>query len=306
MKNILILALVVSAALAWQSFAPGEGPFDHLSNEEFAAQYLMSIDDAPLGQPPKVNSEDFLAELNGLDHFDWRDHSKLGHCVRPIRDQGKCGSCWAHATSEFLSDRSCIQNKGATNLVFSPQYMVDCADASWEALGCQGAETQKILYWLEQYGLVNETCNPYTSGQTQVAGQCHNSTCPTGEYMVKYEVEKGSTKLFFNYTNVEMAKDLYLHGPFYFSMVVFSDFKAYKGGVYHPISYEVSGTHAVKCVGWGIEEMSATPYWICANSWTTGWGEEGFFRIGFNNFIGYKAGSARMKGQSTPIKSFLS
>lgn len=53
------------------------------------------------------------------DSFDWRDQSK--ECIHPVRDQGKCGSCWAHAASEVLSDRFCIHSKGAINTTFSPQ-----------------------------------------------------------------------------------------------------------------------------------------------------------------------------------------
>jgi len=38
-------------------------------------------------------------------NFDWRAESS---CVHPIRDQQHCGSCWAFAASEALSDRFCI------------------------------------------------------------------------------------------------------------------------------------------------------------------------------------------------------
>jgi cathepsin B len=39
------------------------------------------------------------------------------------------------------------------------------------------------------------------------------------------------------------------------------------------------GGHAVKAVGWGVESSTNTPYWIIANSWSTTWGEQGYFRI---------------------------
>lgn len=100
-------------------------------------------------------------------------------------------------------------------------------------------------------------------------------------------------KLFNNYPNDEIAEDLQNNGPVYFSMVVFSDFKSYKGGVYMPTTTEQLGTHAVKCIGWGYDEGLDTYYWVCANSWDTQWGEQGFFRIAFNAYIGYKAGSAQ-------------
>ena len=159
---------------------------------------------------------------------------------------------------------------------------------------------------MANFGMVNESCYPYYSGTTESAGNCTmGGVCPTGEYWVIYKVNPNSVKLYYNYSNTEMAKDIHDNGPIYFSMVVFDDFKSYKSGVYYPISYNVLGTHAVKCIGWGYDEDKHSYYWICANSWTTGWGEQGFFRIGMNNFIGYKAGSAR-NGFSKMDSPFIS
>ncbi len=59
---------------------------------------------------------------------------------------------------------------------------------------------------------------------------------------------------------------------------VYHDFFNYKQGVYHHVSGDLAGGHAVKILGWGKDE-EGTDFWICANSWGPGWGEEGFFRI---------------------------
>jgi len=55
---------------------------------------------------------------------------------------------------------------------------------------------------------------------------------------------------------------------------------SYTGGVYVHTTGSVLGGHAVKIVGWGNE--SGTNYWIVANSWGTGWGENGYFRIAWD------------------------
>lgn len=53
------------------------------------------------------------------ESFDWRE--KMPECIHPVRDQGRCGSCWAHSSSEVVSDRFCIHSKGKINTTFSPQ-----------------------------------------------------------------------------------------------------------------------------------------------------------------------------------------
>lgn len=35
------------------------------------------------------------------------------------------------------------------------------------------------------------------------------------------------------------------------------------------------GGHAVKLIGWGIDQ--GVPYWTAANSWNADWGEDGLF-----------------------------
>lgn len=53
----------------------------------------------------------------------------------------------------------------------------------------------------------------------------------------------------------------------------------YKSGIYHYTGGDKLGGHAVKIIGWGSE--NGVNYWICANSWSTKWGMNGFFNIEF-------------------------
>ena len=46
-------------------------------------------------------------------------------------------------------------------------------------------------------------------------------------------------------------------------------------GVYQRHSDEVLGGHAIRALGWGVE--NGTPYWLMAYSWNTDWGENGNF-----------------------------
>lgn len=105
-----------------------------------------------------------------------------------------------------------------------------------------------------------------------------------------------------------MKKYLIEKGPLEIGFMVYEDFMNYKGGIYRQndhtsglpqvfsitiISYinsydtnnklNIQGGHAVVITGYG--EENGVPFWKVKNSWTTGWGEKGYFRIyrGENN-----------------------
>jgi len=68
-------------------------------------------------------------------------------------------------------------------------------------------------------------------------------------------------------------------GPVETAFTVYTDFEDYAGGVYKHVSGGYAGGHAVKIVGWGVD--NGENYWKIANSWNPYWGEKGFFRIAF-------------------------
>jgi cathepsin B len=61
------------------------------------------------------------------------------------------------------------------------------------------------------------------------------------------------------------------------AFTVYEDFFNYKSGGYQHVSGGVAGGHAIKILGWGTE--SGVDYFLCANSWGSGWGMAGFFKI---------------------------
>jgi C1A family cysteine protease len=58
---------------------------------------------------------------------------------------------------------------------------------------------------------------------------------------------------------------------------VYNDFFSYSGGVYKKANNTVAGGHCVCIIGYN----DAQQCWIAKNSWGTGWGESGYFRIGY-------------------------
>jgi len=203
--------------------------------------------------------------------FDWR--KQAAECVHPIRDQQQCGSCWAFAATEAFSDRICIASQGATNVVIAPQDMVSCD--RWN-MGCNGG----ILSWAWSYiqgtGVVTEECFPYVSGNGAVPS-CPKSCVDSSVEYKKFKCISGTiTK---SSGPAAIQSDVMANGPVETGFDVYEDFFSYKSGIYHYTSGSKAGGHAVKIIGWGQE--NGVNYWICANSWGSSWGEDGFFRIEF-------------------------
>jgi cathepsin B len=74
-----------------------------------------------------------------------------------------------------------------------------------------------------------------------------------------------------------MQQAIMAGGPMEVAFSVYSDFENYVSGIYHHVSGSLAGGHAVKVVGWGVE--NDVKYWKIANSWNPYWGESGYFRI---------------------------
>jgi len=202
------------------------------------------------------------------DDFDWRNESPA--CVHPIRDQAQCGSCWAFAATEAFSDRFCIASKGAVNVVLSPQDMVSCDN--WN-MGCNGGILPWAWSYLQNTGVVEESCISYVSGNGQVPS-CPK-TCDDGSAKKKYKCASSSVTK--SSGPAAIKSDIYANGPVETGFDVYEDFFSYKSGIYHYTSGSKAGGHAVKIIGWGQE--NGVNYWICANSWGTTWGMNGFFNI---------------------------
>jgi len=67
------------------------------------------------------------------------------------------------------------------------------------------------------------------------------------------------------------------NGPVEASFTVYLDFVTYKSGVYVHKTGGALGGHAIKILGWGVDNGVA--YWTVANSWNTDWGAAGYFLI---------------------------
>eukprot|EP00769_Ergobibamus_cyprinoides_P001658 gnl/Ergobibamus_cyprinoides/2724.p1 GENE.gnl/Ergobibamus_cyprinoides/2724~~gnl/Ergobibamus_cyprinoides/2724.p1 ORF type:complete len:384 (+),score=216.73 gnl/Ergobibamus_cyprinoides/2724:43-1194(+) len=214
-------------------------------------------------------------KLPAMSHFNaalpenWEAAEAFPGCVGAIRDQEQCGSCWAFGAAEAASDRLCIAKQGAEYVTLSPQYMVSCDSMNH---GCDGGNLDFVWYFLKNHGTVSDACMPYVSGDATVP-ECP-STCVDGSAL---DPVRAKTAYDVSRNPQTIQNELMKNGPVEAAFTVYKDFYSYESGVYHHVTGRRMGGHAIKIVGWGVED--GVDYWRIANSWNTTWGEDGFFRI---------------------------
>jgi len=227
-----------------------------------ALSHISEHEDSLLGEEvyAKIGDDTIPAE------FDAR--TKWPGLIHPIRNQQRCGSCWAFSATEVLSDRVAIAT-GKASPVLSPEDMVSCDGTD---NGCVGGKLAAAWQYIQDTGVVSDSCFPYTAGNG-TAPECA-SKCVDGSAFTKTKAKtayaiKGVTN---------MQKEIMTNGPIQVAFLVYKSLMAYKSGVYSKHFWELlpEGGHAVKIVGWGTE--SGTDYWLVANSWDTTWGMDGFFK----------------------------
>ncbi len=196
--------------------------------------------------------------------IDWRDH-RGENWMTPIRNQGHCGSCVAHAALGVFE----AVWKIATG---DPSMMPDLSERFLFACGCgqccnRGWQLLPAAEFLLDSGTPDEACWRYAAQDIGCQGYCDD---------VEDRLER-TTDIRKRTSAKEMKLSLVENGPILAGMDVYQDFLRYRGGVYDHAWGAFRGGHAITIVGYDDEER----FWIARNSWGTGWGERGYFRIGY-------------------------
>jgi cathepsin B len=223
-----------------------------------------------------------------------------------VRDQSSCGSCWAFGSTEAFNDRYCIAT-GDNKTLFSPEDTVSCCSGFKCAMsqGCNGGQPAGAWKWFTTDGVVSggdyanvgdgSSCQPYS-----LMSCAHHVTPPAGmidcatitpeystpkcastcesKYPGSFAKDKHKAASSYGIQGVaNIQAEIMEKGTVSVAMNVYEDFEAYTSGVYQHKTGKSLGGHAIKMIGWGVD--NGTPYWICTNSWNNSWGEAGTFRI---------------------------
>lgn len=209
-----------------------------------------------------------LQAFGAPSSFDWRNKDGK-NWITPVKNQGGCGSCVSFGAVTTVESMVRIGRNDANYAVDLSEAHLFYCHARSEGRNCgNGWWVPPALNAFKDKGVVDEACYPYTAGDQNCTGRCSDWSKRTLRI-------KGYKELT---TIASMKECLSKDGPLVGCFSVYSDFYAYRSGVYRKTSsatYE--GGHCIGVVGYSDAESC----WICKNSWGAGWGASGFFKIGY-------------------------
>ncbi|KAL6853988.1 hypothetical protein ACP4OV_020017 [Aristida adscensionis] len=244
------------------SYWLGLNAFADLTHAEFKATHL-GLAASPSSEKEEDGRRRFMYEEVDAAALprsvDWREKG----AVTAVKDQGRCGSCWAFSAVAAVEGVNQIVTGNLTAL--SEQELIDC-DTDGNR-GCGGGVMDRAFAYIARAGgLRAEDAYPYLMEE----GSCRRRGGDAVVTISGYEdVPRNDEQA--------LLKAL-AHQPLSVAIDASGrNFQFYSGGVFDgPCGVELD--HGVAAVGYGTAGKGQD-YIIVKNSWGAKWGEKGYIRM---------------------------
>ena len=223
--------------------------------------------------------------------------------VTPVKNQGQCGSCWAHSVTEQIESEWLAA--GNAMWEFSVQQVTSCTTTEY---GCGGGETaagyEYIMSIAAGEGLGSASWGPYVQSMTT---ECTGTSCTEGCSDLDLNILDTEVALTgpmvtvvgYDYAtpscysgkcssqNVTLlAQNIATQGPASICVNA-AKWNSYVGGVMTEAACGgmAAGNidHCVQLTGYNAAPLDGSaPYWIVRNSWATDWGVNGYIYLQFD------------------------
>jgi len=236
-------------------------------NRDLDVEELPKFDNAMEALDEELNSEEVAAYESHLDYRTTGNPARKA-LVTPVKNQGRCGSCWTFSTIGSLEGSYCKAHSinCARWSGLSEQSVLSCSRAG----SCRGGWPQSALYYIHysMRGIETAASYPYTARDTRCSP--------------KKKVWNTQRRPYYSPgTNAEnIRKYMAAYGPA--SIALYASrwtWKDYAGGILSVSRYCPRGrvNHAVTTVGYGVSNGGKV--WFVKNSWGARWGKAGYMYI---------------------------
>jgi len=242
----------------------GVNVFADQTVEEFSVRLMK---DLPPREPQRADPN-WVQPVGLATDIDWRNYG----VVSPVKDQGQCGSCWAHSADEAIESFYAIYTvKANSTKVFSVQ---QCTACTYSYDGCNGGwPHDAYVYAVEdRNGIDLDSDYPYNIAQ---AGNCKFGASGNADKPAA-NVQKYASPAQGQLQNLLSAT-----GPV--SVCVAAEaWQTYTGGILKSCAGSVD--HCVQATGYTTSASES--YWVVRNSWGTGWGIKGYIYLDMTTMNG--------------------